>query len=110
MAGTNVVEFTDANFESEVIKSSQPVLIDFWAQWCGPCIALAPTIDKVADRFAGKVKVGKMDIDKHSQVAGTLGIMAIPTLLIYKDGKQVGRLQGSQHESAIAAALDKILA
>src|SRR5215212_8174101 len=80
MAGQNVKEFTDQNFETEVLGSSEPVLVDFWAEWCGPCRMLAPTIDKIADHYEGKVKVGKLDTDANREVAMKFQISAIPTV------------------------------
>ena len=84
MAGQNVVEFTDQNFEQEVINSDQPVLVDFWAEWCMPCRMLAPTIDKIAKDYAGKVKVGKLDTDANRDVSIKYGISAIPTVILFK--------------------------
>lgn len=97
MAG-NVMEFTDANWQSEVLGSAVPVIIDFWAPWCGPCRMLAPTIDKIANDFAGKIKVGKMNTDENQEIPGSLGISAIPTVLVYKDGNLVDRLVGVNNE------------
>jgi thioredoxin 1 len=110
MANANVVEITDSNWQSEVLASDKPVLVDFWAEWCAPCRALGPTIDRLADRFVGQAKIGKMDIDKNPGAPGGLGIMAIPTLIIFKGGKPVARLQGAQPEDAIATAIQKAMA
>lgn len=97
MAG-NVKEFTDANWQSEVLQSSEPVLVDFWAPWCPPCRQLAPTIEKIAGEFSGKVKVGKMDTDGNSDTPVNLRISSIPTVVLFKDGKEVGRLVGLNPE------------
>src|SRR5581483_10611040 len=88
MASANVVELTAANWEQEVVKSDKPVLVDFWAVWCGPCRALAPTIDKLAEQYAGKVKVGKLNTDDHPDVAVRYGISAIPQVLLFKGGEE----------------------
>src|SRR5438445_788071 len=93
MAG-NVLEFSDANWESEVLTASQPVLVDFWAPWCRPCRRLAPTIEKLADEFHGRVKVGKMDIDQNQQTPPNLRISAIPTIILFHQGKEVDRWRG----------------
>jgi thioredoxin 1 len=87
MASANVKEFTDGNFESEVIKADQPVLVDFWAEWCMPCRMLTPTIDAIAEEFAGKVKVGKVDTDANRNVSVKYGISAIPTVILFKGGE-----------------------
>src|SRR5579871_6492349 len=88
MASKNVVEFTSENWQAEVAQSAQPVLVDFWAVWCGPCRALGPTIDKVADQFAGKVKVGKLNTDDNTDVAVKYGISSIPQVLLFKGSDQ----------------------
>src|SRR5205823_14070333 len=88
MASANVMEFTADNWEQEVVKSDKPVLVDFWAPWCGPCRALAPAVDRVADQFAGRVKVGKLNIDDNESVAVKYGITSIPRLLVFKGGDQ----------------------
>ena len=95
MAGANVHEFTDANWQSEVIESDLPVLVDFWATWCGPCKAIAPIVDQIADEYAGRLKVGKVDTDKHQQTAMTLRVTGIPALFIFKNGQEVGRITGA---------------
>src|SRR5512137_2164055 len=95
MASTDVVTLEDATFEKEVLKSDIPVLVDFWAVWCGPCKAIAPTVDQIASEIKGKVKVGKMDIDKHQAVAQKYNIRSIPTLLVFKGGKVVDTVIGA---------------
>ena len=107
MAG-NVVEFTDANWNSEVLSSTVPVIVDFWAPWCGPCRMLAPTIEKLATDFNGKIKVGKMNTDENPETPGGLRISAIPTVLIYQGGKEVDRLVGVASESKFVDALGKL--
>lgn len=103
----NVLEFTDANFETEVLASSEPVLVDFWAPWCGPCKMLAPTIDEVANAYVGKARVGKVNTDNNPQVATSLRISGIPTVILFKGGQEVGRFVGLTPKAQIAAALDK---
>jgi thioredoxin 1 len=109
MAGNvNILEFTDANWKSEVLDSSVPVLVDFWAPWCGPCRMLAPTIEKLATEFQGKVKIGKMNTDENQETPGGLRISAIPTVLVFEGGKEVDRLVGVNTESKFKAALSKL--
>ena len=107
MASEHVVEFTDGNFEQEVIKSSTPVLVDFWAEWCMPCLRLAPTIDKLAADYAGKVKVGKLDTDANREVAAKYSISAIPTVILFKDGQVTRKFVGLTQEKDFKAALDE---
>ena len=97
MAGNAVLEVTDGNFEQEVLKSSQPVMIDFWAAWCGPCKALAPVVDEIAQSYEGKLKVVKMDVDKNAATPGRYGVRGIPTLLIFKDGVVKEQIVGYVH-------------
>lgn len=94
MAGKNVQVFTQANFDSDVLKSDTPVLVDFTATWCGPCKALAPIVEKVADEFVGKVKVGKLDIDENPEITAKYGVRSVPTVLVFKGGQQIGKHVG----------------
>lgn len=107
--GANTVEITDTNFESEVEKSSTPVLIDFWAAWCAPCRALAPTVDAIAEEYKGRVKVGKLDVDANGSTAARFNIRGIPTLLVVKDGQVKEQIVGAVEKSVITKALDKHL-
>ena len=99
------VEITDANFEQEVIKSDLPVLIDFWAVWCGPCKAIAPIVTELATEYDGKLKVGKIDIDNNQEVSVKYGIRSIPTLLLFKDGKIVDQIVGAVPKAQIVAKI-----
>ena len=109
MASDAVLTFTDANFEEEVLKSDVPVLVDFWAEWCMPCKMLAPVIDKLAEQFDGKVKIGKMDTDANKETAVKYGIQSIPTVILIQDGEPVKTFVGMQPEAAYAEELDKVL-
>ena len=106
MAGQNVVEFTDQNFETEVIKSAQPVLVDFWAEWCMPCKLLGPTIEKLANDYVGKVKVGKVDTDSNREISVKYSINAIPTVILFKNGQVAQKFVGIKPERDFKAALD----
>lgn len=108
MASEHVKEFTDSNFETEVLNSSEPVLVDFWAEWCMPCRALAPTIDKIANEYAGKVKVGKVDTDSNRDVSIKFGIQAIPTVILFKDGQVAQKFVGLKQERDFKAAIDEV--
>jgi thioredoxin 1 len=110
MAGKNVVEFTDDNWERDVEQSDQPVVVDFWAPWCGPCRQLGPTIDKLADQFAGRVKVGKLNVDDAPGVAAKFGITSIPRVLIFKGSdKPREKFVGVTSERDLVAAVNKVL-
>jgi thioredoxin 1 len=109
MASANVKEFTDTNFETEVLKADLPTLVDFWAVWCGPCKAIAPTVDAIADEYKGRLKVGKVDVDHNQIVAQMHQVRSIPTLLIFKGGKVVGQLIGSMPRSKLEAEIQKHL-
>jgi len=100
------IEFTDANFDQEVIKSDVPVLVDFWAVWCGPCKMIAPFVEELAGEYQGKAKVGKVDVDNNPNISTTYGIRSIPTILIFKDGKIVDQIIGAVPKQALAQKLD----
>jgi thioredoxin 1 len=108
MAG-NVLEFTDANWKSEVLDSPTPVVVDFWAPWCGPCRMLAPTIEKLAQDLQGQVKVGKLNTDQNVDTPGSLRISGIPAVVIFQGGKEVDRIVGLQPEAKYKNALAKLL-
>lgn len=92
---SNPVKVTDASFENDVLNSSEPVVVDFWAEWCGPCRMIAPSLDQIATEMAGKVKIAKINIDENPNVASKLGIRSIPTLMVFKDGKQAATKVGA---------------
>jgi thioredoxin 1 len=108
MASENVLELTDANFQSEVMESDQPVLVDFWAEWCMPCRMLAPVIDELAAEYDGKVKVGKVDTDANRETSVNLGISAIPTIILFKGGEVVKKFVGGTPKAEFAAELDNV--
>jgi len=105
----NVHTFTKENFQTEVMTSSQPVLVDFWASWCGPCKMIAPSVAAIATEFEGKAKVGKVDVDAQTELAKEYNITAIPALLIFKDGKVVEQIIGLQEKAEIKAKLAKFV-
>jgi len=106
---TAVAEVTDASFDQEVMKSGVPVLVDFWAPWCGPCRMVAPVVEKIADRYNGQVKVVKLNTDENPNVAKQYGIRSIPTLMIFKGGQQVDMVVGAVPESTLSLTIDKHL-
>lgn len=108
MAG-NIVVLSDQQFEAEVIKSLTPVLVDFSAEWCGPCKMLAPIIEQLADEYAGRVKVAKLDIDDNHESAAQYGIQSVPTMIIFQNGQPVKKLVGLTPKNKIAGALDELL-
>jgi thioredoxin 1 len=106
--GANVHEFTDNNFDAEVVQASEPVLVDFWAPWCAPCRQIAPLIEQLAGENAGAVKIGKVNIDENPQCAQEYGISSIPTLLIFKAGEVVERMVGGRPKSQLQQVLDTV--
>lgn len=100
---------TDDNFQSEVISSNVPVLVDFWAEWCGPCKMIAPSIEQLASEFEGKAKIGKLDVDNNQNIASTYGIRSIPSLLIFKNGEVVDHIVGAVPKNAIQAKLEAVV-
>lgn len=109
MASNNVLTATDSNFDNDVLNSNVPVLVDFWAEWCGPCRALGPTIDELATEFAGKVKVMKMNVDENPGVPGKYRIRGIPTLIMFKGGQVVDQLVGAHPKATISGLIQKTL-
>ena len=109
MASDAIFEVTDSNFEKEVLKSDQPVMVDFWAAWCGPCRALAPVVDEIAKSYQGKIKVGKMDVDKNMATPQRYGVRGIPTLLIFRGGQVREQIVGFVPKETIEKALEKNL-
>ena len=109
MASEHMLTFTDGNFEAEVLKSSTPVLIDFWAQWCAPCRAIAPMVEAIAKDYSGKLKVGKLDIDSNPKVPTQFDVRSIPTILVFKDGKVVGQIVGAVPRPKVEELVKKAL-
>ena len=108
-AGNHLASFTDANFEEQVLKSPKPVLVDFWAEWCAPCRAIAPAVEKVAEQYAGRAAVGKVNVDENQSVTSRYHITGIPTLLLFKEGKVQEQIVGSTSRENIARLIEKYL-
>lgn len=104
------VTFTDDNFEAEVLKSDIPVMVDFFAPWCGPCKMMAPIVEKIAEEYDGKVKIGKLDVDEHNESGNKYEVQSIPTTIFFKKGEMVNKLIGFQSEEQLKKALDELLA
>lgn len=104
------IDFTDQNFEQEVLQSKMPVLVDFWAQWCAPCRIIGPIVDELAKEYEGKAKVGKLNVDENQKTASKYGVMSIPSLLIFKKGQIVKTMIGVQGKEALKKSIDEILA
>jgi thioredoxin 1 len=109
MAGADTIEVTDDNFESEILKSDTPALVDFWAVWCGPCRQIAPTVEALASEYKGKLKVGKLNVDDHQQVPQRYGIRSIPTLLVFKGGEVVDQIIGAVPRAKLEESIKKHL-
>ena len=109
MAGIHTLEFTDQNFDQDVLKSDQPVLVDFWATWCAPCRMIGPTVDTLAEEYAGRVKIGKVNVDDNPTVPTRYGIRSIPTLLLFKAGQIKEQVVGATSKDVLGKLLDKHL-
>jgi thioredoxin 1 len=110
MAASNIVTLTKENFEQEVLLSPVPVLVDFWAEWCGPCKAVAPILDELAEEYLGKVRIGKVNIDDHQELAVEYGVRAIPTLLLFKSGEVAHQMVGLRSKRDFKEKLDEVAA
>ncbi len=108
MASVNTVILTEQNFEQEVLKSAQPVLVDFWAEWCGPCKMIAPALDELADEYAGRARIGKVNIDEHQSLAAKYSVRAIPTMLLFSKGEVVEQMVGAKGKRELKASLDRV--
>jgi thioredoxin 1 len=109
MAGADTLEFNDSNFETDVLKSEKPVLVDFWADWCMPCRALAPTIDELATEFSGRIKIGKLNTEHSSEIPQRYNVQAIPTILLFKNGQVVQKFIGLTSKRDFQAALSGVM-
>ena len=106
---SELVELNDSNFENEVLKSDKPCLVDFWAEWCGPCLMVHPILEEIATEYAGKLKVGKLNVDQNSQTATKYGIMSIPSLIIFNGGKVVDQIIGAVPKKQFVEKIEKII-
>jgi thioredoxin 1 len=109
MAGDALIEVTDSDFEAQVLKADVPCLVDFWAPWCGPCKAIGPMIAELANEMAGKVRIAKMNVDQNSATPGKYAVRAIPTLILFKDGKVADQITGAVGKGPLTAMLNKVL-
>jgi thioredoxin 1 len=109
MASDKVVQLSDDSFENDVIKSSVPVLVDFWASWCAPCKAISPVVDSLADEYDGKVKIGKLNVDENPATPGKFGVRGIPTLILFKDGQVLDQVVGAVPKNQLEGLIKKAL-
>lgn len=109
MSEENLLHVTDEDFEAEILKSEKPVLVDFWAAWCGPCKAIAPTIEALAEKYAGQIRVAKLDVDNNPKSAMKFGIRAIPTMIMFKDGEVSDQITGAVGKAQLEEAIKKVL-
>ena len=107
--GANVLKFTDSNFDAEVVKSGIPALVDFWAEWCGPCRLMGPILDELAPAYAGKLKIGKLNVDENQDSPSQFGVMNIPTMIVFRGGKEVERIVGAMSKADLQKKIDKAL-
>jgi len=110
MAGLNIINLTQDNFSKEVLESSTPILVDFWAEWCGPCKMIAPVLDELADEYDGRVKIGKVNIDNEQGLASEYGVRAIPTLLLFQNGQVAEQIVGLKSKRDLKNSFDKVAA
>jgi thioredoxin 1 len=109
MAAANIVTLTQENFDKEVLQSSQPILVDFWAEWCGPCKMMAPVLDELAQEYDGRVRIGKVNIDEFQTLAGQYGIQSIPTLLLFQKGQVADQVVGLRSKRDLKSRLDRVV-
>ena len=106
----DVIQVTDSNFDAEVTKSTTPVLVDFWAEWCGPCRMIAPILDELAPSYKGKLKIGKLNVDENQDAPAKLGVMNIPTMIVFKNGKEAQRIVGAMSKPELQKKIDQAIA
>ena len=110
MAALNIITLTKENFDKEVLQSAQPILVDFWAEWCGPCKMLSPILDGLAQEFDGRIRIGKVNIDDHQELAAQYGIHSIPTLLLFKQGQVADQIVGARSKKDLKASFERVAA
>jgi thioredoxin 1 len=108
MASPNILTLTQDNFEKNVLKSQTPILVDFWAEWCGPCKMIAPVLDELAEEYSGRVNIGKVNVDENQNLAAEYGVRAIPTLLLFQNGQVAEQMLGLKSKRDLKASLDKV--